>query len=197
MAFNIDESYWTERYQNQQTGWDLGEISPPLKAYIDQLNDTSLTILIPGSGNSYEAAYLHSRGFTNVFIVDLSSAPLQAFLAKYPDFPKENAIEGDFFELEGQFDLILEQTFFCALPPQFRSQYAEKILSLLKPGGKLVGVLFNIPLNQDRPPFGGDSAEYLKYFDPLFNIEVFEECYNSIKPRQGSELFMVMQKSKS
>ena len=26
----MDASYWSQRYQNQRTGWDLGEVSPPL-----------------------------------------------------------------------------------------------------------------------------------------------------------------------
>lgn len=37
----LDELYWDQRYQNKQTGWDLGAISPPLKAYFDQWSDTS------------------------------------------------------------------------------------------------------------------------------------------------------------
>jgi len=56
-------NYWENRYQNQQTGWDIGEISSPLKAYIDQLEDKSIKILIPGAGNAYEAEYLFLNGF--------------------------------------------------------------------------------------------------------------------------------------
>jgi len=37
----------------------------------------------------------------------------------------------------------LEQTFFCSFKPENRDKYRDKILSLLKPDGKLVGVLFN------------------------------------------------------
>ena len=28
---------------------------------------------------------------------------------------------------------------------------------LLKPNGKLVGLMFNVPLNKDKPPFGGNK----------------------------------------
>jgi hypothetical protein len=48
--------------RSNETGWDLGQVSPPLKAYIDQLTDKNLRILIPGCGNSYEAEYLLEKG---------------------------------------------------------------------------------------------------------------------------------------
>ncbi|MDO8993629.1 MAG: SAM-dependent methyltransferase, partial [Daejeonella sp.] len=50
---NLNESFWNERYRLNDTGWDLGHVSPPLKTYIDQLTDKNLRILIPGCGNSY------------------------------------------------------------------------------------------------------------------------------------------------
>ena len=46
------------RWQHQQTGWDLGMISPPIKQYIDSIDDKNQRILIPGCGNAHEAVYL-------------------------------------------------------------------------------------------------------------------------------------------
>ena len=62
-------NYWEERYQKQDTGWDIGTISTPLKEYIDQLTDKKCRILLPGAGNGYEFDYLIHKGFTNVFVV--------------------------------------------------------------------------------------------------------------------------------
>lgn len=197
MKFQFDEAYWTQRYQQHQTGWDLGQVSPPLRAYLDQLRDKELTILIPGSGNSYEAAYLYNIGFKKVCIVDISKAPLKHFAMKNPQFPEKQILNVDFFDLQGRYDLILEQTFFCALSPDLRTRYAEKVLTLLRPGGKLVGVLFDDPLYDDHPPFGGNREEYLHYFLPRFHVRKFERCYNSVKPRMGRELFMILEKPSS
>lgn len=88
------------------------------------------------------------------------------------------------------FDLIIEQTFFCALDPSLRKKYFEKMLTLLSPGGHLVGLLFDDVLNTDKPPFGGNKTEYLTFIGEGFNIKTLERCYNSIEPRQGRELFM-------
>ncbi|MEM8894811.1 MAG: methyltransferase [Bacteroidota bacterium] len=186
----LDESYWTDRYHSGKMGWDIGYPSTPLKSYIDQIVDKSIRILIPGAGNAYEAEYLNNQGFGNLTVIDISKAPLERLAAKCPDLSSDQIIHGDFFDYNGQYDLILEQTFFCALEPALRTSYLSKMNELLAPEGKLVGVLFNIELNKDRPPFGGNIEEYIPLFKERFELKVFETCHNSIPPRQGSELFI-------
>ncbi|EMR02120.1 methyltransferase domain-containing protein [Cesiribacter andamanensis] len=188
----FNENYWTSRYQQGQTQWDAGAITTPLKTYFDQLEDRSLRILIPGGGSGWEAEYLHRQGFTQVYLLDLSAIPLQKFQERNPDFPAQHLLQADFFALEGQWDLIVEQTFFCALHPSQRPAYARQAARLLKPGGKLVGVLFNVPLNSEHPPFGGEEQEYRAYFEPHFSHVSISSCYNSIKPRAGREVWIRM-----
>ncbi|GGG93522.1 SAM-dependent methyltransferase [Polaribacter pacificus] len=190
----LNESFWENKYKTAKTGWDLGEVSPPLKAYIDQLTNKDLKILIPGGGNSYEAAYLLNKGFKNVFVVDISKIPLENIKKRVPDFPSEQLIHANFFDLEPQFDLIVEQTFFCAIAPNLRTNYALKMKELLSENGKLVGLLFDAKLNEDHPPFGGSKEEYLNYFTPNFDILTMKNCYNSIKSRDGMELFFIAKK---
>ena len=55
MQVHLSEEFWDQKYQNNKIGWDLGEVSPPLRAYFDQLENKGQTILIPGGGHSYEA----------------------------------------------------------------------------------------------------------------------------------------------
>ncbi len=175
-------------------GWDIGYVSTPLQEYIDQLHEREQHILIPGAGNAYEAEYLLANGFTHVVVADISSIALRNFSSRVPHFPKEHLLHRDFFELDGQFDLILEQTFFCALAPSLRDKYVEKMWQLLKPNGKLVGLLFSIPLNEDRPPFGGNRKEYEELFSGKFHIETMEIAYNSVAPRRDNELFISLRK---
>lgn len=186
-------AYWSARYDEARTGWDIGYPSTPLKTYIDQLTDKSIQILIPGAGNAYEAAYLFEQGFLNTVILDISSIPLKAFGDRFPAFPKEQLVNENFFSFEGQFDLIIEQTFFCSMPPlpANRQAYALQMSKLLKPGGKLMGLWFDIPLTGDleKRPFGGTKEEYLTYLDPYFKVKTFAPAHNSIPPRAGNELF--------
>ncbi|MCX2720088.1 methyltransferase domain-containing protein [Lentiprolixibacter aurantiacus] len=191
----LDKNYWEERYLENKLGWDIGYVSTPIKTYVDQLDDTSLKILIPGAGRGYEARYLHENGFKETYVVDIASQPLRHIGEVCPDFPPEHLLENDYFKIEEkEFDLILEQTFFCALAPRLRPQYVKKMYELLKPGGILVGLLFDFPLSDSGPPFGGSAEEYHELFRDSFTIQKLERAHNSIPPRQGKELFFIFEK---
>jgi thiopurine S-methyltransferase len=189
-----NEKYWTERYISTKTGWDIGYPSTPIKEYVDQLSDKDVKILIPGAGNSYEAEYLHNNGFNNVYVLDISKIPLENLIQRVPTFPMDHLIHDDFYSHQQQYDLILEQTFFCALPPSHRETYVTHVHKLLKPQSKLVGVLFGREFSKEGPPYGGTLSEYQALFEPKFEIQIMEECYNSIEPRMGSELFIKLKK---
>ena len=193
---SLTKDYWNNRYENNDFSWDLGTISPPLQHYIEQLNHKEVMILIPGAGNAHEAEFLWRSGFKNVYVLDVAEIPLQNLSKRLPDFPKSHLIRQDFFEHKGQYDLIIEQTFFCAIHPTLRSLYTKHMFELLKPTGKLIGLLFDDVLNTDKPPFGGHQLEYETLFAPLFDVKVMQTAYNSIKPRQGRELFFIMQPKK-
>ena len=194
----LSKNYWNNRYLNQQINWDLGQVSPPIKAYIDQIGDKNLKILIPGAGNAYEAIYLLKQGFTNVTVVDFAEKALVDLAQKLKNHQSQNyhLIQDDFFSLQGQYDLILEQTFFCAIHPGLRENYVEQVHNLLNLNGKLTGLLFNKQFTFDGPPFGGTIEEYQSLFQNKFQIDTMEEAYNSVKPRIGSELFINFRKVK-
>lgn len=189
----LDADYWSNRYQQQQTGWDIGYGSTPLVEYLQTITDKTISVLIPGCGNAYEAEWLLQHGFTNVTVLDISPLLTAALQEKFKGQPIK-ILTGDFFLHEGQYDLILEQTFFCALDPSLRSSYVEHMHQLLKPGGRLVGVLFNREF-EGGPPFGGMQEEYEHLFSKHLHIKKMELCYNSIPPRKGSELFFIAEKN--
>ncbi|MFZ6052171.1 class I SAM-dependent methyltransferase [Halocola ammonii] len=191
---SFSKDFWSEKYQSQSTGWDIGYASPPLIEFCQTLENKDLKILIPGSGRSYEGEELWKKGFKNVFLLDMAPEAFDDFRKRVPDFPEKQMLAENFFDLTDTYDLILEQTFFCALPPSARTDYVEKMKELLIKGGELAGVLFDFPLTEQGPPFGGSKEEYEKLFSEKFEICKLERCYNSIKPREGSELFIQMKK---
>ena len=189
---NFDEQYWTERYDAGKDGWDLGCISPPIKEYIDQLTNKDIKILIPGAGNSHEAEYIHNQGFTNLYVCDISNVPLDNLKDRVSTFPLDNLIHGNFFEIQDEFDLVLEQTFFCALNPLLRQDYIEQMSKIIKPKGSLICLLFSKEFYREGPPFGGVINNYKAMFSKKFDIKVITPCTNSIESRMGSELFINM-----
>jgi thiopurine S-methyltransferase len=188
----LDDTFWSERYLNGHTGWDVGEPTTPLRAYVEQLTNKHIDILIPGCGNAWEAKLLCDLGFSSVTLIDISSHLVALLRQRFQHLPLR-ILHGDFFEHEGAYDLILEQTFFCALNPELRHQYVSKMHALLKPGGKLVGVLFN-RLFDGGPPFGGSEQEYRSLLEPVFASLNLAPCKNSISARMNTELFLIAEK---
>jgi methyl halide transferase len=189
----LNKEYWENRYENNDAIWDIGHVSTPLKEYIDQLENKDLKILIPGAGNAYELDYLIDKGFNNVFVIDYAQQPIDAIIKRNKALEK-HLIFDDFFNHTETYDLIIEQTFFCALQPNLRENYVSKTHNLLSEKGKIVGLLFNFPLTEVGPPFGGSLEEYLKLFSENFTIKTLETAYNSIKPRANKELFFTFEK---
>lgn len=190
----LDKEYWNNRYQTGQIGWDLGDVSPALAKYFDQTTFRSQPILIPGCGNAYEAEYLHTKGFNNVHIIDVSEQAIHNFKKRCPTFPETHIHHQNFFDHQGSYTLIIEQTFFCAIHPEKRKEYRNKMHQLLQPNGKLVGLLFTIPI-KETPPFGGSLAEYQELFSTYFTVNKMEPCYLSHPSRKGVELFINLRKA--
>lgn len=194
----LSKHFWQQRYEEGTTAWDMGSVSPPLKAFFDTLENKDLRILIPGCGNAWEARYLVDSGFTNITVIDIAEAPVLNLRAAIGEEAGKrcHVIQGDFFEHKGQYDLIVEQTFFCAIDPSLRRPYAVHMAELLAPGGMLAGVLFRTPFDKPGPPFGGTEVEYRGVFNDLFNIEIMELCRNSHPAREGNELFIRLRSRK-
>lgn len=186
----MNRDYWNERYAKGQTGWDLGTASPPLEEYIKQLTNKDLKILLPGCGNGYEALLMAELGFTNLTVLDIAPLAVEQLQNRLRNYQTVRILCEDFFTHQDQYDLILEQTFFCALPPSMRKQYVQKMAELLAPQGKLVGLLFASEFDKAGPPFGGTTEEYLQLFNPYFVDAILTPCHNSFRPRQGNELFV-------
>jgi methyl halide transferase len=190
----LDQAYWDAQYKNKTTGWDLGTVAPPIKAYFDTITRKTARILIPGCGNTHEAEYLLAKGFSNITVIDIAPTLVESLKQKFVNNPNITVVLGDFFEHQGSYDFIVEQTFFCALPPTLRQKYVYKMHQLLKPNGRLVGLLFDRTFDVS-PPFGGSRAEYETLFKAAFNFFKIENCENSFQSRANTELWLELQKN--
>jgi thiopurine S-methyltransferase len=190
----LDKYFWEKRYQNKETGWNIGVISTPLKNYFDSIKNKDCSILIPGCGYGHEAKYLFDNGFRNVSILDISKSSIEVFKKNVPNFPEEQLFVSNFFEHNHMYDLIIEQTFFCAIDTDLRQNYVNHSHKILNENGKIAGLLFNKYFENDNPPFGGSKKEYKKLFEKKFKINSLDIAKDSIEPRKGLELFFEFQK---
>ena len=190
MQQNLDKSFWNQRWQTGQTGWDIGYASPAIVDYFKNVVDKYVKILIPGCGNAYEAEALYDLGFRDITILDISDEALLKLNNKFEHHDEVKIVCQNFFDHHNKYDFIVEQTFFCALHPNLRKDYVDQMHNLLHKNGKLVGLLFDINFDKDGPPFGGSEAQYKLLFKDKFELLHLEKATNSIPQRQGNELFI-------
>lgn len=192
----LDASFWDNRYIRNETGWDIGQACPAFDHYfLSEDIDRQSRVLIPGAGNAYEVDMLLGHGYSQVTVLDIAPSLAERLQQKYLSNDSVRVLCQDFFAHEGTYDIILEQTFFCALPPSYREAYARKMHALLADSAYLVGVLFDRSF-EGGPPFGGSGDEYRSLFEPFFTLEIFESCKRSIAPRRGTELFVKLRKKR-
>ena len=189
--FELNNNYWDQRYQLDNTPWDLGSYSPSLIYLAERYAQVDSAILLPGAGLGHDLMELYRRGFHRTVALDWSAEVVDRLRQTDPKLPVESVIHADFFQHAGCYDLILEQTFFCALHPSQRFDYINHMSTLIKPGGILAGVWFVFPLTDQGPPFGGQAAEYRQLLACKFDLLRFERCRFSVPERWGKEWLIV------
>ncbi|KAI2630079.1 S-adenosyl-L-methionine-dependent methyltransferase [Xylaria nigripes] len=184
---------WDKCWQDEFTPWDRGGPSMALYDLLKANPDGALPLpgpnarkkaLVPGCGRGHDVLLLSSFGY-NVYGLDASDKALVAAQENAAKALDEGrfAVEGggnrgtvtwikqDFFaenwrkDVEPQFDLIYDYTFFCALPPPMRSAWASKMKSLLAPAGRLVCLEFPAEktASEPGPPWAAPPSDYLAY----------------------------------
>ena len=190
--------YWDKKYSLNESQWDIGSPTPIFMDWFKK-NKEIKKILIPGCGKGHDAFFLATLGH-DVYALDFSK---QAIGFMHKSAKKKNIniniLNNDIFNMRqyyGFFDIILEYTFFCAIPPASRKKYIKTIFNLLNNNGKFIGILLpiNKKINEGGPPFGVNLPEVLDMFTKYFKII---DCYQSdlsIKSRIGNEKFVNMEK---
>lgn len=183
---------WNHRYLANDTPWDIGYASPAIVSFFEKQHiSRSSRILIPGCGFGHEAEALLQHGYSDITLIEMAEIPIHHLEQEFGGNLNVRIIKDNFFEHRSGYDFIIEQTFFCALPPAMRTTYASHMQHSLKPDGLLVGLLFDRTF-EGGPPYGGSDAEYRTLFAEYLLIEKMEVCRNSVGPRQGSELWVEM-----
>lgn len=135
---------WEDAWKSGVTPWDEGKSPPALRRLLGEGRVPSGRAFVPGCGAGYDLATLADVD-REVIGLDLSDDARVAFLERYRDLPGEVTYEvGDFFIYDPTrgFDFVWDYTFFCALDPAQREQWAAVMARLVKPNGVLATLLF-------------------------------------------------------
>lgn len=191
---NRDADYWNQRFNSEDTPWEL---SAPSKVLFEALAALysgksplqGVRVLLPGCGTGSDALELAKQG-AYVVAVDWSAYAcdrLQARLASLQsdgEAGRIRVLRGDFFSVSPEpVDLVCEHTFFCAINPGARQDYVSTVAAWLNPGGYLAGNFFVLPDEEARalpelsltkdgqgPPFATTVNELHSLFSNHFAI---------------------------
>ncbi len=131
---------WEHRYQQGDTGWDRGTPSPALTYWLHHGLKATQRILVPGCGRGHEVVALAKLGF-EVTALDFAPSAIQDLKQSLEQQGLHvDLVCQDLYQYEPEnaaFDAVYEQTCLCALEPQQRQAYADRLYAWLKPKGRL------------------------------------------------------------
>ena len=145
---------WEERYAAGRTGWDRGEASPALRAWLAVGAVPRGRVLVPGCGTGHEVVELARQG-CEVTAVDIASQPVASLRARLQAGGlAAEVVQADLLSWQpsAPFDAIYEQTCLCALDPAHRSAYELRLATWLRPHGTLFALFMQTEADEG-PPF--------------------------------------------
>ncbi len=162
--------FWNSRYKSGQTPWDFGGVPADLKDFLKR-NPNGGRVLIPGCGWGYEVQAFADAGY-DVTAIDLSPAAVERAHQLVNPALASRILVGDFFKHDfarTSFDVIYERTFLCALLPDRREAYRDRLTRLLKYSGALIGYFYYQKSEpNDGPPYGLEWGEGKALFSRHF-----------------------------
>ncbi|MEZ5196266.1 MAG: class I SAM-dependent methyltransferase [Bacteroidales bacterium] len=163
--------FWNERYAIENYAYGTA----PNRFFKSELDKTPIgKILFPAEGEGRNAVYAARKGF-DVYAFDPSLEGRKKAIM----LAETNAVTIDYqlvtYEeaqyAENSFDVLV--LIFCHMPPSKREAYHRKLISFLKPGGKLI--LEGFSKEQIHNQTGGPSD-----VDMLFSVDVLRSDFSSL-----------------
>ena len=188
---------WQDHYDSNDLGWDLGQVAPPFVELREKGKLPLGKVLVPGCGRGHEVIFLSENGFEVTGIDFSEGAVTYLGNALKKRNLKGRVLHQDFFSLDdthdGVYDLVIEQTFFCAISPRQRQDYVLKVSRMLKPGGMLVGLFYHTD-KQGGPPYNTTREDIETHFSENFEIQELDKTSLSSEQRKGKEWLGILKK---
>ena len=172
-----DADGWNRRYVEGTDRWTLD--APPrviAELAAGELLDLSTDprrVLIPGAGTGADAEGWARAGH-EVVALDWAELAVEAMKARREATglsftPRREDIFALPDDLRGTFDVVWEQTCFCAIYPERRSEYVASMHGALREGGEVVGLFWHHSM-EGGPPFDITPDEVRAQFGDRFEL---------------------------
>eukprot|EP00257_Ricinus_communis_P021353 XP_015580826.1 probable thiol methyltransferase 2 isoform X1 [Ricinus communis] len=183
---------WEKCWEQGVTPWDLGQPTPILLHLHHTGSLPKGRALIPGCGSGHDviAIACPERYVVGLDIAEKAVKKAEELSSSLPNANYCTFLKADFFSWQPTelFDLIFDYTFFCAIEPEMRSQWAIRIQDLLKPDGELITLIFPIDDHLGGPPYKVSVSDYEEVLCPIgFKAVSIVDNELAIKVRLGRE----------
>ncbi|GAY50619.1 hypothetical protein CUMW_128090 [Citrus unshiu] len=183
---------WEKCWEEGLTPWDIGQPAPIIVHLHQSGALPKGRALVPGCGTGYDVVAMASpeRYVVGLEISDIAIKKAEELSSSLPNAKFVSFLKADFFtwcptEL---FDLIFDYTFFCAIEPEMRAAWAQKIKDFLKPDGELITLMFPISDHVGGPPYKVSVSDYEEVLHPMgFQAISIVDNKLAIGPRKGRE----------
>ncbi len=188
---------WENSWQEGRTGWDAGASPPSLVELVRGGTLPGGLAVVPGCGAGYDVLTLANDG-RRVVGIDVAPTAGKRFDALRDEAGIDPAAArvhvGDFFSFDPgeEVHIFWDYTFFCAIPPDMRSDWAARVDALLADDGELITLIFPT-VNfgpPDGPPYKVDLDLYRAALGDRFEPSHIDETPPSHEGRAGKEFLV-------
>jgi hypothetical protein len=182
--------FWNVRFDANFTPWDQRGVPQSLRDYL-LTHPQPQKVLIPGCGAANEVKHFLDCNWAPTAI-DFSPAAVaqaRALLGPLASHVREDDFFGDAIR-PGDFDVIYERAFLCALPRRLWADWATRVAELIPHSGRLIGFFFDDD-NPKGPPFGLQRGELEQLLSPAFKLLEKKIPPDSIPVFAGKESWQV------
>ncbi len=174
---------WSFQYEMANTPWDLGRPHPELTARLSA--DPTLgtgrlgRALVPGCGLGHDAVAQADAGWA---VTGLDFAGSLA--GRLDDRIEFHCADAFTYQPDQPFDLVLDHTFFCAVPPERRAALGKQIAGWVDRAGILASLVF--PIGRDEclggPPFAMSVEDLTEALGAAFAMTANEVADDAGRP---------------
>jgi len=181
-------AFWDVRFREGYKPWDAGGVPAALREFLTR-EPAARRVLVPGCGSGYEVQAFAAAGH-DVVAIDFSRAAIEAARRVLGELGRV-LVQGDFFAHPlGEFDLVYERAFLCALPRPHWPRWAARVAEVLRPGGRMAGFFFWSD-DERGPPFGLKRGELEALLADAFDRDEDAPVADSIPVFAGRERWQI------
>ncbi len=195
---------WRERWLIGRTGWDQGQAHGAMRRLLEHASlegrlPTGARIFSAGCGRAHNEAWLAGHGYS-VDAVDAVPEAIEGARALYSEVPHLHLDVADVFAMAAPtqlYDAVFDRAMLCALQPQHRAAYVQKVSEKLQEGGLVMAILFRATRSPDGPPFSGNEDAARELFAPRFDLVHASSCPPPPNPHNVLEEWLCIWRKRS